>query len=83
MTPPIKRKHLMHLANNYFSEMKADKILSLSQSQPTPFYFYDMELLYNNLSSASEAVKRYGYHMHYALKANSNEPILRSYYIRS
>lgn len=68
----------MRLAINYLSEMKAEKILSLSQSQPTPFYFYDMELLDKNLAAASVAVNRYGYHMHYALKANSNEQILKA-----
>ena len=34
-------------------------------------------MLRKNLSDANNAAKRYGYHLHYALKANSNERILK------
>lgn len=44
---------------------------------PTPFYFYDLELLNQTLELASKEAARYGYHIHYALKANSNAPILK------
>lgn len=43
---------------------------------PTPFYFYDMGLLRNTISSCKEEADKYGYHVHYALKANSNRKIL-------
>ena len=44
----------------------------------TPFYFYDMELLHSTLKSVSEASKRSGIKVHYALKANSEDRILRT-----
>jgi diaminopimelate decarboxylase len=43
---------------------------------PTPFYYYDMDLLRQTLSSCSGEAGRYGYFLHYALKANSNPEIL-------
>ncbi len=45
--------------------------------QNTPFYFYDLNLLQQTLQAARTEADRYGYHVHYALKANSNEPILK------
>ena len=56
-------------------------MLNLTQqnwnNQPTPFYFYDLGLLKETLHQASTEANRYKYHVHYALKANSNEPILQ------
>lgn len=46
------------------------------QNHPTPFYAYDLKLLRDTLQAAGAAAGKYGYHVHYALKANSNEPIL-------
>jgi len=43
----------------------------------TPCYFYDMELLERTLGEVRKIKDRYGYHVHYALKANSNTRILR------
>ncbi len=43
----------------------------------TPCYFYDMELLERTLGEVRNIKDRYGYHVHYALKANSNTRILR------
>ena len=40
----------------------------------TPFYFYDLRILQKNLDSITKAGR--GYHLHYALKANANQPIL-------
>ncbi|WP_258105016.1 diaminopimelate decarboxylase [Marinoscillum sp. MHG1-6] len=42
----------------------------------TPFYYYDMSLLEETLQ-AIKAANAYGYHVHYAIKANVNEPILK------
>jgi len=42
----------------------------------TPFYFYDIDLLRNTLSVAKTEAAKYGYSVHYALKANANERIL-------
>ena len=43
---------------------------------PTPFYLYDLELLSRTLQAAQTAAAKYSYHIHYALKANSNKAIL-------
>jgi len=43
----------------------------------TPFYYYDIELLKATLDAiASEVVQYPNYHIHYALKANSNPSLL-------
>jgi diaminopimelate decarboxylase len=44
----------------------------------TPFYFYDLELLRKTLSTAKAESEKYGYHVHYALKANNYERILNA-----
>jgi len=44
---------------------------------PTPFYYYDMELLYQTLQSLKQESDRYGFIVHYALKANANRQILK------
>lgn len=43
----------------------------------TPFFYYDMELLDKTLKSMTDQSSKYGYEVHYALKANVNEPILK------
>lgn len=43
---------------------------------PTPFYYYDLDLLRRTLRTATEEADRYGYHIHYAMKANVERPIL-------
>ncbi|MEG2478659.1 MAG: diaminopimelate decarboxylase [Mucinivorans sp.] len=45
---------------------------------PTPFYYYDMELLEQTLGRAQAASERYGYRLHYAMKANVEPRILKS-----
>ena len=45
-------------------------------STPTPFYYYDLELLKKTLSALKKESDKYGYHVHYALKANANDEIL-------
>jgi len=44
---------------------------------PTPFYYYDVDLLKETLDSLKEESSRYGIKLHYAVKANHNERILR------
>lgn len=44
---------------------------------PTPLFYYDLEMLRDNLKVAKSAASTYGYHIHYALKANANERILK------
>lgn len=43
----------------------------------TPFYFYDVALLQKNLTKINEEAGKYGFHIHYALKANANSKILQ------
>lgn len=44
----------------------------------TPFYFYDMELLHETLDVVVRESSRYGYKVHYALKANFDAHILEA-----
>jgi diaminopimelate decarboxylase len=48
---------------------------TLSEFQ-TPFYYYDVELLRQTLDIVNAETERYGYHEHYAVKANANPRIL-------
>ncbi|MBP5390060.1 MAG: diaminopimelate decarboxylase [Bacteroidales bacterium] len=55
-----------------------DKLAGLE----TPFYLYDMDLLRLTLESAVSMASRYGYQLHYAIKANYDPRLLemiRSY----
>ncbi len=42
----------------------------------TPFYLYDIALLRQTLESVVYESKKYGYHVHYAIKANYDDKIL-------
>jgi diaminopimelate decarboxylase len=42
---------------------------------PTPYYLYDSKLLRRTLEDAVNNAARYGYHIHYAIKANNNPEI--------
>ncbi len=50
--------------------------LGILESNPTPFYFYDNYLLDQTLTKVKETSERYGYDVHYAVKANANRKIL-------
>ncbi len=43
---------------------------------PTPFYYYNLDLLKRTLNAVKEASSPYNYHVHYAFKANTNHEIL-------
>jgi diaminopimelate decarboxylase len=43
----------------------------------TPFYYYDTDRLEQTLCTAIGEARRYGFRLHYALKANANIPILK------
>lgn len=43
----------------------------------TPFYYYDMELLHTTLKKLTEESGKYGFHVHYALKANFDPRLLQ------
>lgn len=48
------------------------------QALPTPFFYYDIDLLQKTLNSIKEHGLSKGYHVHYALKANFNDTILET-----
>jgi diaminopimelate decarboxylase len=43
----------------------------------TPFYYYDVSLLRKTLTAVSKAIEGYPYHIHYAMKANAEEKLLK------
>lgn len=47
------------------------------ESQSTPFYYYDMELLRNTLDAIKTAAPDSCFHVHYAIKANANSLVIR------
>ncbi|MGZ3755707.1 MAG: diaminopimelate decarboxylase [Mucilaginibacter sp.] len=50
--------------------------LTRFQSLETPFYYYDMGVLRQTLNACHEASAKYGFHVHYAMKANFNPKVL-------
>lgn len=44
----------------------------------TPFYYYDLGLLRQTLDACKSAADQYGFHVHYALKANFNPKVLEA-----
>lgn len=53
-----------------------DKIESF-KSIATPFYYYDLEVLRQNLNTLRRFIHKYNIKVHYALKANANLPVLK------
>jgi len=53
-------------------QFPVDKLSKLE----TPFYYYDTQVLRKTLDSLTNESNKYGYHIHYALKANVNPRIL-------
>jgi diaminopimelate decarboxylase len=52
------------------------------QELETPFYYYDLNVLRQTLEASRAASAKYGFHVHYAMKANFNPRVLdtiRSY----
>ena len=57
--------------------MLSRQVASKLRAYETPFYLYDMALLRQTLESVVYESKRYGYHLHYAIKANYDDRILQ------
>lgn len=53
-----------------------NKDLTRFSDLETPFYFYDLTILKSTLKEVNLESSKYGYHVHYALKANTNGAIL-------
>ncbi len=57
--------------------MFSQKEISFFKEKQTPFYYYRINRLNQVLSRISAAAGKYGYIVHYAIKANANEKILK------
>lgn len=55
---------------------KLNKYLKKFRELPTPFYFYDLDILRNTLDIIKRETGKFGIKVHYAIKANSNPRIL-------
>jgi diaminopimelate decarboxylase len=51
--------------------------LNTFKQHKTPFYWYNMDLLEQTLQAVKTESEKYGYHVHYAMKANANETIIK------
>lgn len=56
--------------------MISTAILEQLKKEETPLYYYDLPLLRATISAAKAAADSYGFHIHYAVKANNNPRIL-------
>ena len=56
--------------------MSTEELVSVFEQIPTPFYYYNLDLLRDTLTCAKEAAGEYGYYIHYALKANADKRVL-------
>ncbi|HUX97115.1 MAG TPA: diaminopimelate decarboxylase [Bacteroidales bacterium] len=57
--------------------MISPQILEKLRNIPTPFYYYDMEVLKSTLDILKKESDNSGYKVHYAVKANHNPRILK------
>lgn len=58
--------------------MLSKDTISRFKNLETPFYYYDLGLLDQTLETCRSAAEKFGFHVHYALKANFNEQILQA-----
>ncbi len=58
--------------------MFTKELISKFETTPTPFYYYDLSLLRRTLDTLLKAASKYGYKIHYAVKANANPEILKT-----
>lgn len=54
-----------------------NQLIEKFKTLETPFYYYDLALLHRTLAKVKELAEKYRFHVHYALKANSNNEILK------
>jgi len=57
--------------------MFPSSLLKKFASTPTPFYYYDTDLLRKTLEAVKKASKKHDVEVHYALKANNKKKILK------
>jgi diaminopimelate decarboxylase len=56
--------------------MFSEKEIARFKEIKTPFYYYNIEKLKNVLNQVKSASEKYGFIVHYAMKANANDKIL-------
>jgi diaminopimelate decarboxylase len=56
--------------------MFTKETINTFHTTPTPFYYYDLALLKQTLEQLKKESDKYGFIVHYALKANTNSEIL-------
>jgi len=56
--------------------MFTTEIINKFKDLETPFYYYDMGILRETLEACTNASAKYGFHVHYAMKANFNPKVL-------
>ena len=57
--------------------MISQEAIQRFENQETPFYHYDLGLLRKTLEAVRTASNKFGYEVHYALKANSDSKVLQ------
>ena len=58
--------------------MYSPELINRFKRESTPFFYYNLQLLKDTLSVVNKESSKYNYHVHYALKANSNDQILNT-----
>ncbi len=57
--------------------MISNKVLEQLKEKETPLYHYDLKLLRETISKVKHYAEQFNFDIHYAVKANSNKPILK------
>lgn len=57
--------------------MITSKTIASFRDLPTPFYFYDLDVLHSTCQKVLEESSKGGFKVHYAVKANPNPRILK------
>lgn len=58
--------------------MFTSNTISRFKDLETPFYYYDLGLLRQTLEACKSASDKYGFHVHYAMKANFNPKVVQT-----
>lgn len=58
--------------------MENNILLSAIKEKETPFYYYDLDLLKSTLDLAKSEANKYGFELHYALKANFDSRVMET-----
>jgi len=57
--------------------MFSNELINKFTSLTTPFYYYDLDLLRTTIAALKKEADKYGFIVHYAVKANVNDKILK------